>query len=235
MDHTSFDRVTRAFADSGTRRAVMMALLGVALLPAVQPASATRKQHRRGKKRVAAQAQPGLRDCPNPGPGKNLSNCDFTGADLSRVNLQGTNLSGASFERAILRGGNLRGANLTGAHLERADLCAALLNGANLSKSDLALAFLQRADLRGTKPVIPSEDPPRFCQTIMPNGSVNNTNCPPNPNVICCFNEDCVPFAGIPRICDEIGQCCVASGINIGTLPRFLCCSREKEPDGKCI
>lgn len=79
---------------------------------------------------------------------------DFSGADLSELNLAGANLAKADLAGACLAGANLSGASLARAKLFRADLSQADLSRAslfkaNLSQADLALANLNGADLSG--------------------------------------------------------------------------------------
>jgi len=79
---------------------------------------------------------------------------DFSGADLSELNLAGANLGKADLDGARLAGANLSGANLARAKLFRADLSQADLSRttlfkANLSQADLAGANLNGADLSG--------------------------------------------------------------------------------------
>jgi uncharacterized protein YjbI with pentapeptide repeats len=97
---------------------------------------------------------------------------DLSSAVLSGANLTGANLTGADLSRA-----DLTGASLTGADLSRADLSRARLVGADLSRADLTGANLTGAnlsevDLSGVK----------FCNTTMPDGTINNRDCPPNPS-----------------------------------------------------
>lgn len=73
--------------------------------------------------------------------------CDLTGANLSNANLMAADLTGADLTRANLTGADLTLANLTRANLTRANLTNANLTGA------------------------------RFCETTMPDGTVNNANC----------------------------------------------------------
>ena len=73
--------------------------------------------------------------------------------DLSRANLKGADLVGTYLAGADLRNADLRGANLDGADLRHADLRGAYLGGVNLKE-----AF--------------------FCETTMPDGTKNNTDCP---------------------------------------------------------
>ena len=79
---------------------------------------------------------------------------DFTGADLSEINLAGANLAKADFSGAKLAGTNFSGANLARAKffradLSQADLSRAILFKANLSQADMAGANLNGADLTG--------------------------------------------------------------------------------------
>jgi len=69
---------------------------------------------------------------------------DFSGADLSELNLAGANLA-----RADLTGSRLGGANLSGANLSRAKLFRADLSQADLSRTNLFKANLSQADLAG--------------------------------------------------------------------------------------
>ena len=78
---------------------------------------------------------------------KNCVKCDLTKADLN-----GANLTNA----------NLRGANLSGTYLSKADLRGANLRGANLRGARLYGANLNEAE---------------FCDTKMPDGSINNNDC----------------------------------------------------------
>ncbi|XP_058473370.1 BTB/POZ domain-containing protein KCTD9b isoform X1 [Solea solea] len=68
---------------------------------------------------------------------------NFTGADLSRLDLRYIN-----FKMANLRGANLTHANLSGANLERADLSMASLDGANLQGVKMLCTNAEGASLR---------------------------------------------------------------------------------------
>ncbi|KAM3600205.1 uncharacterized protein V6R79_019471 [Siganus canaliculatus] len=69
---------------------------------------------------------------------------NFTGADLSRLDLRYIN-----FKMANLRGTNLSHANLSGANLERADLSLACLDAANLQGVKMLCTNAEGASLRG--------------------------------------------------------------------------------------
>jgi uncharacterized protein YjbI with pentapeptide repeats len=75
-------------------------------------------------------------------------------------------------ERCFLNDADLREANLSEVILNDANLSESSLIGVDLSKSsltgaDLRDAILMRANLEGA----------RFCNTTMPDGSVNNADC----------------------------------------------------------
>lgn len=74
---------------------------------------------------------------------------DFTGYDVSLLNLQKANLSGANFHQAKLYKVNLQGANLLNVDFGRASLGQATLKNANLARAYLSHADLAGADLRG--------------------------------------------------------------------------------------
>ncbi len=191
MVHESCDPVTRVLGAAGTRRGALGALLTAAVFGTGDAATGNRRR-KQGKRRVAAAALPGLRDCPNPGPGQNLSKCDFTHADL--------------------RGANLRGANLSRANLAAADLCGADLRGANLHKTDFTLANLTRVDFGGTTHASAKLDGAIFCRTRRPNGALDNRHCPLDGD-ICCGDEAC----GEGTICHR-GNCLEGSCVSVTQL-----------------
>lgn len=86
--------------------------------------------------------------------GANLSGLDLSNADLSHgffesANLSGAKLAGANLERAVFAHANLEGADLTGAKLKDASLGRAKLARAKLGGADLSEAILVGADLSG--------------------------------------------------------------------------------------
>ncbi len=74
--------------------------------------------------------------------GESLDGVDFTGAELSALDLSGADLSGIFLESA-----DLSGANLTGAVLDRAVLAHADLSGACLDRASLVEANLGHAEM----------------------------------------------------------------------------------------
>ncbi len=74
---------------------------------------------------------------------------DWTGVDLSNLDLRGADLRGAFLESTDLRNADLRGANLTDAVLAHADLRGANLAGCQLVGANLGATQLEGASLDG--------------------------------------------------------------------------------------
>ena len=81
--------------------------------------------------------------------GSNLSEANWSKANLEKINLAGSYLSGANLSEAALWRANLSGAVLTQANLSGADMNFANLSGAYLTKADLSGAVLAKANLTG--------------------------------------------------------------------------------------
>ena len=96
-------------------------------------------------------------------PGQDFSESNLSGANFSFSNLIMADLTGAFLDSA-----DLTGAFLISATLEQAILREANLAGSNLSGANLAGANLTDADLTGAV----------FCNTVLPDGSISNANCP---------------------------------------------------------
>lgn len=90
----------------------------------------------------------------------NSSNANLQGASLLNSCLINVNLSGADLRSADLRGAKWIDVNLTGADLTRANLDSACLAGVNLSRANLS-------EIKTTEETV-------FCQTTMPDGSIQN-------------------------------------------------------------
>ena len=69
--------------------------------------------------------------------GKNLSGLQLVGSNLSKCNLKGVDLSQANLERADLGGSDLERANLTGANLKMASFWLSSMKGVNLERAIL--------------------------------------------------------------------------------------------------
>ena len=88
--------------------------------------------------------------------------CNLSRANLSGASLFGADLSRADLSDASLFGADLREADLSGANLFGADLTDASLEGANLKD-----ALTKKTSMAGTI----------LCNTIMPDGHVENRDC----------------------------------------------------------
>lgn len=93
---------------------------------------------------------------------KKCEDCDLSGANLTRMNLQGVDLY-----RAKLSGADLTSTDLRGAYLRRTDL-----SGANLADTNLKNANMTDADLTGA-----ILEYATFCKTTMPDRTARNGNC----------------------------------------------------------
>ena len=100
-------------------------------------------------------------------------NCDFAGSDLRWANVYAAELGGApNLVGAVMNGSNFVGANFYGANLE-----AAQFVGADLTDADLRWTSLLGANFTGANMTAAKLDGAIFCQTVMPDGSVNDANC----------------------------------------------------------
>jgi uncharacterized protein YjbI with pentapeptide repeats/uncharacterized protein YdcH (DUF465 family) len=79
--------------------------------------------------------------------GANLQGLDLTAANLSQANLSKTSLKGAKLMRAQLTGADLSETDLSGADLQGANLSQANLRGANLNQANLSCATLSQTNL----------------------------------------------------------------------------------------
>ena len=86
---------------------------------------------------------------------------------LSRANLRYVTLKEANLSRANLVKASLINANLSGADLSDADMRGTNLKGAKLNNTSL----------KGARLVNPGINETLFCNTIMPDGKLNNSNC----------------------------------------------------------
>ena len=128
--------------------------------------------------------------------GKNTSRCDFAFSTVFRnKDVRGSNLSKSSFAGADLSGADLRGANLGGGCFTGANLSGAKLGGANLGGAI-------------------------FCNTIMPDGAVNDSGC--EGATPCCHLrlQDCPDATVSCWQTNEIGEC----GAFVGSLGPFGHC-----------
>ncbi len=104
----------------------------------------------------------------------NLQCASFGHTDLTQASLKNANLENAHLSSAYLVNANLENANLTGANLNYANLTGANLAGANLTDVTLNQAKLSEANLSGATWQNVSTESAIFCQTIMPDGTLYN-------------------------------------------------------------
>jgi hypothetical protein len=197
MDLNRFDALSRSVATLGSRRSLVRLLAAVpivggllASLDAEDTVAKTRQHHqphrkhgknkRRNKKRNKKHAcYPGT-SC-SPGAGQDTSGCDFSRSTLFvDRDVRDADLSNSSFFAADLRGADFRGASLRGGCFLAADLRGATID---------ASVNLQDAI---------------FCETVMPDGSVNSSGCDQAtgccsdcPGGVCGGWDGCTPIENI--------------------------------------
>ena len=98
---------------------------------------------------------------------KQCIKCDLTGMELPGANLRNAQLAGSYLGYTSFFSADLSYADLNYTDLSEADLRNASLMGSNLKNSILEGANLKDAKLWGAK----------FCNTTMPDGSINNRDC----------------------------------------------------------
>ncbi|MGF7213789.1 hypothetical protein GGE65_008439 [Skermanella aerolata] len=117
-----------------------------------------------------------------------LSGAELFGADLSMAFLSRANMTKAKLFDANLSGAelslvNLSEADLTGADLSRANLSGATLEGASLFRTNLSETHLNKVSLLKTSLSMTNLENAKFCKTTMPDGTLNNRDCPPEPDL----------------------------------------------------
>jgi len=107
----------------------------------------------------------------------NFSGADMSEALLKRINLSGAKLVGAWFTRSRIHDANFENADLSTALLDYSLLIGANLRGVNFSGAKLNFADLTDADLTGATMEDAVIRGVKFCNTTMPDGSINNSGC----------------------------------------------------------
>jgi hypothetical protein len=115
--------------------------------------------------------------------GANLESADLTFADLTGANLTGANLSGADLSYVIvcdtfMENGTRVFKNCQGANLAGRDLTGADMTGADLSDATLTNATLTGVNFSGLDMTGVILDGAVYCDTTLPDGQFNDTNCP---------------------------------------------------------
>lgn len=104
--------------------------------------------------------------------GVNMTDFYVRQGSAIKTNFRGANLESATFHQSDLDGANFSDANLTGASFGSSSL-----KGANFSNANLSGASFGGADLEGSDMTETDTSSTIFCNTIMPNGDVNNSGC----------------------------------------------------------
>jgi uncharacterized protein YjbI with pentapeptide repeats len=113
--------------------------------------------------------------------GADFQNANLSGANMSKANMGErpmekrtlvTNFEDANLRRADFSGANLHLANFTNAYLREANFTGADLSDAVLTKANLKGAVLTGANLKGAQ-----TEGAKFCNTVMPDGAVNDSGC----------------------------------------------------------
>jgi hypothetical protein len=168
MDDRHFDSLARRVCGElrHSRRVAVATLLGATLLRHDLGTVLAKKQAKTTT-RAADACYPGGTTCA-PGKGKNTSGCDFAHSTVfANKDVRGANLSHNNFFAADLRGADFRGSNLSGGCFVSADLTGAKLGSSvNLDKAV-------------------------FCNTTMPDGTINDSGC--EGETPCCHQrlQDC--------------------------------------------
>ncbi len=102
---------------------------------------------------------------------------DFQAVEMQEVELYGSTLEEADFQDAQLQGARLEYALLLGAEFQHASLEGADLRGALLSGARFLDANLTRANLQSAITLEAGFAGAKFCETTMPSGSVNDSDC----------------------------------------------------------
>lgn len=227
MDHDRFDKLARlvfvGVTSRQSRRTAVAAIVGAALLrPDLDAVLARKNKANKNKKKNRAKGKASA-EAPSPcypstkctpGPGRYTARCDFSSSStLKNQNVRGSNLSYSSFRGANLSGADFRGANLGGSCFVGADLL-----GAKLGTS---------VNLSGAI----------FCDTRMPDGSINTSGC--NKTTECCrlLTRDCPDGLIDCYTTNDIGICSSFVG-SIGPVghcwneDKFACCPcSDSSPD----
>lgn len=111
-----------------------------------------------------------------------LEGCSATpagcaGDDLKYVTAPDAELSGRDFSDADLQGADFSGADLRGADFSGADLSGALFVGADLTGASFDGAVVEGAVFDGATVDAGALEPALRCQTVMPDGELDNSFC----------------------------------------------------------
>lgn len=135
--------------------------------------------------------------------GSSVIDCDFSNASLKKIHGMGTNLTGSNFRyakmylakfkrskfirskfyKALMYKMEAHHCDFTGADLSHAECIDVDFRYSNMTDAKLDHANFTGAILMGVQNLKPSETT-IFCQTIMPDGKINNSGCHMNDKYI---------------------------------------------------
>jgi hypothetical protein len=189
-----------------------------------------KKKKRRGGNNTGGQPLPtdccGTRSCAAPEPGSTRSQCDFAGRFFAAHDLNGSIFRGIDGREADFTAADLHGSIFAEACLQGASFRSARLDGSTWGDACLFGADFTGADLGGDAPLF---NEARFCDTTMPDGSINDRDCGRetaccraglggdacqssancSDGLICCSGHCCPgDFCCGPACCDEGETCC---------------------------
>lgn len=105
--------------------------------------------------------------------GGTYNGCYYGYTDLSSMNL-------SSARPSVTRSSpfsTLKSTNFSGSNLTYGQFGYAMMNNANLSNADLSVAYMYGANMTGATMTGTIATGTQYCNTIMPNGTTNNTFC----------------------------------------------------------
>jgi uncharacterized protein YjbI with pentapeptide repeats len=161
VNRSTFDAAVRLLAGATSRRVALGALVGGSLLTVEESLAGKhrRKQKRRKQKRRKNRRKARTQICYNGDRCEIAAGADYAGCNFS---------NSIAFRELDVRGSSLAGANLVLADLSGADLRGVSLKNACLAGATLLDALVdENTVLKGAT----------FCNTIMPDGSMNDAHC----------------------------------------------------------
>jgi hypothetical protein len=192
-----------------------------------------RRKKKRGRGNGSGPSEPppaaccGTKSCPDPEPGSTRSECDyagqsFAGQDHDGSTFRGIDGRGATFNQTDNHGSVFAEACLQGARFRRARLDGSTWGDACLFGADFA-----GADLGDDLTLF---DNALFCNTVMPDGSVNDRDCgrataccrrEAEPGPACQAAADCADQPCRTKTCQN--GTCAYDEVFTGPSPNALC------------
>lgn len=106
-----------------------------------------------------------------------LEGAKFEGADLSNAEIKNVDLTDANFAGSNLYYTNFKNSNLTDTFFYETDLSYTNIKNVNLTRAKFKKANLYYTDLTGANLSDAVFEDSKFCNTTMPDGTLNNSDC----------------------------------------------------------